>query len=460
MGPRTSLPRLATAALAAALLAACFDEPPLPSSGLPVFTDAFTNGFTPNPFDTAVTTALKIDTTTAHTGGASIRLDVPASAGGYTGGAVLAATPQDLSSCNALLFWAKASRAATFDDLGYGLSFTGSSAYQSVVGGLPLTTEWTQHVIPIPDPSRLTAEDGMLWWVEVDPSGYTAWLDDVKFDRVDPALLALQPAVVADTMLLPVTASDRVALRLRYTDLDGVQRFLDSSTTAGSGPAPAFFSYTSSNPSVLAVDATGKMTALSVGTAAVTARLAGVAADGAVTVNVVATAPTAPAAAAATPPARAAADVVSLYTSGAVYANKTVDTWWASWSVGGGLTTPTIGGRVVKDYGAIKYAGVETMGTKLDVSAMTTMHVDLWTPDATTFTVKLVGFNGSTNTGEKAVSFGNASIKRWRWVSLDIPLSSFGGVDLTRVGQIVWVTDPASATATGTFFIDNVYFYR
>lgn len=461
---RPSLLPVVAAALPAALLAGCFDEPPLPASGLPVFGDAFTQGLTPNPFDTSVTTSLKVDGTTAHSGSASIRLDVPPSSAGYSGGAVLASTPQDLSPCNALVFWAKASRAAVFDDLGFGLRFSGSSPYQSVVAGLPLTTEWTQHVVPIPDPSRLTAEDGLLWWVDLDASGYTAWLDDVKYDRVDPAALALRPQVVADTATLPVAATEAVSLRLTYTDLDGATRALDSTTAQGSGPAPAFFSFASSSPAVASVDAAGRVTAVSVGTAVVTARLAGIEAEGAVTVNVVATAPATPAAAPPAPPARAAGDVVALYTSSASYASVPVDTWYTSWSSGGGGSTYTIPGtsRIVKRYTAMKYAGVEMLspGPHVNASGMTTMHLDVWTPDATSFTVKLVGFTGTTSTGEKAVSFGGTTIKRWRWISLDIPLAAFAGVDLSNVGQLVWVTDPASATATGTFFVDNVYFYR
>lgn len=100
------------------------------------------------------------------------------------------------------------------------------------------------------------------------------------------------------------------------------------------------------------------------------------------------------------------------------------------------------------------------MSPKLDVSAMTTLHVDVWTPDATSLTIKLAGFSGTTNTGEAAVSFGSGVVKRWRWVSLDVPLSGFAGVDLSAVRQLVWVTDPSSAAATGTFFVDNLYFYR
>lgn len=457
---RSSLRLLAPVMLAAALLAGCFDEPALPSSGLPVFGDAFTPGFTPNPFDTAAPNSFSVDTGTAHSGGASIRFDVPAAAAGYSGGAVIAGSGQDLSASNALVFWAKASRAATFDALGYGLEFVGSSPYRSVVAGLPLGTTWTQHAIPIPDPSRLTAETGVLWWVDKDSTGYSAWLDDVTFVRVDPAALALQPALVGGGTTLTVGQTDRVALRLRYTDLDGATRTLDSADAYGSGPARAFFSFESSSPAVATVDGAGRITARAAGKATITARLAGVQVDGAETVDVVATAPSAPTAAAATPPARGAADVVALYTSAGVYAAHAVDVWYTSWSVGGGLSTPTVAGRVVKQYTALKYAGVDVQTTKLDLSAMTTMHLDLWTPDAASFTVKLVAFSGTTNVGEGAVSIDGSLVKRGRWVSLDVPLALFAGADLSRIGQLVWVTDPKSPTATGTFFVDNVYFYR
>jgi hypothetical protein len=449
------------------LLAGCFDEPPLPESGVPVFTDGFATGFTPNSFDPAQgadPTALSVDKSKSHSGNASIRIDVPASSAGYAGGAVLADKPQDLSVTNALVFWATASRAATFDKVGFGLNFNPyPSTYQTTLFNLPLTTAWTRHLIPIPNPARLAAERGMLWYSDVAAIGYSAWFDDVKFDTVDPAAMALQPAVVAGNAIVPVGASEGVPLELKYTDFDGAQRSVDSLDSPGSGPAPAFFTFTSSDPSVATVDGTGTVYGLLVGQASITARLGTVPAAGSLTVDVVATAPTAPTAAAPTPGV-AAGNVVSLYNSSLTYANVPVDTWQTGWSVAAPASTYTIPGttRVVKKYGALQFAGVEfkpATGPHLDVSAMAFMHVDLWTPDASGFAVKLVGWPGNVAGAEAQVGFGGSTIKKFRWVSLEIPLSSFAGVDLANIGQLVWI-NTTSPTLNGTYFIDNVYFHR
>jgi hypothetical protein len=454
------------------LLAGCFDEPPLPDSGLPVFTDSFTKGFTPNPFDPAsgsVVTALSIDKGKAQSGTASIRIDVPASSTGYAGGVVLAPdqAPQDLSSTNALVFWATASRAATFGKFGFGLNFDPyPSPYQVTLFGLPLTTEWTRHRIPIPLPSKVTAERGMLWYSDVEPVALSTWFDDVKFDYVDPAALALQPAVLDDVATLLVGQSVKVGLELTYDDFDGTRRSVDSIDSPGSGPAPAYFTFKSSNPAVAAVDASGTVLGLGVGQATITAKLGASAAPGALTVDVVTTVPTAPTTAAPTPTV-AAGNVVSMYNSSHVYTNVAVDTWQTGWSVAAPLTTPTIAGTssVVKKYASLFYAGVETLvAPHVNASGMSFMHLDLWTPNATGFAFKLVGFAGSTAGAEARVDFGSSVIKKYRWVSLEVPLSSFPGVDLANIGQIVWI-NPApdastNAAATGTYFIDNVYFHK
>ena len=92
---------------------------------------------------------------------------------------------------------------------------------------------------------------------------------------------------------------------------------------------------------------------------------------------------------------------------------------------------------------------------------MTFMHVDVWTPNAPGLGIKLVGFGGTTAGAEAQVDFGSSTIKKYRWVSLEIPLTRFAGVDLSNIGQLVWVNpaDPATAS-NGTYFIDNVYFHR
>lgn len=456
--------KFAAAALGLAL-GGCFDEPPLPETGVPIFLDAFAAGLAPNPFDTAVATALQVDTDTVHAGSASVRLDVPPSSSGYAGGAVLASAAQDLSETNALVFWAKASRDTTLDMVGFGLNFDPyPSTYRTTLFGLPLTTEWTRHVLPIPDPARLTAERGMFWYVDTDASGVKIWLDEVKFDAFDAAALELRPSLPDATLVLPVGGTELVAPAMSYTDLDGTVRSVDSADAPGGGPAPGFFTFTSSDPAVASVDAAGTITGVSAGEATIRARLGRTEVPGTVTASVVATAPTTPAEPAPTPPARDAADVVSLYTSTGAYDDVPADTWQTSWSAAGPASTFTIPGttQAVKKYTALKYAGVEFLnpGPHVDASEMTTMHVDLWTPDADAFHVKLVAFDGITNIGEAMVGFGAGTIRKYRWVSLEIPLSSFPGVDLANLGQIVWVRDAGDPEATGTFFLDNVYFHR
>jgi len=478
MAPRTWLLRAVAAALPGLLLSGCFDEPPLPESGsgIVVFGDAFAAGFTPNAFQFSLLTSLSVDTAKVYSGRASIKLEVPSSAStpGFSGGAVLADQPQDLSRANALVFWAVASRAATFDSLGFGLNFTPfPSTFQVLLPDLPLTTEWSRHFIPIPDPSRLAAERGMLWWADADPIPYTAWLDEVKYDRLDAATMALQPAIATAAFTLGVSATRQVGgLSLRYTDFDGAQRSVDS-TGPGSGPAPAYFTFASSNPAVATVDATGKITGVSQGQATITARLGGIAAAGAITVTVGSAPPTAPTTA---PPAPTVllANVISLLSK--AYTNVAVDTWGTSWSnnsAGPNLTDVTIAGDPMKKYTGLQFVGIEFIGAaganEIDATTMTHFHVDIWTPDLTDFRVKLVDFGA-----DKAFAGGDDSEGLFtatsastppltgtsQWVSLDIPLASFVPTPATwnrgHLAQLLFI----SGGAPGTVFVDNVYFHK
>jgi len=473
MASRRQMLPVALAALPL-LLAGCLDVPPDPPSGIPVFYDTFSTGYTPASFDPkqgAAVNALGVDPTVSFTGTSSIRLDVP-SASQFAGGVVLASGPQDLTSANALVFWAKASKEVSFDYLGFGLNFAPlPSTYQTTVIGLPLTTEWKRYRIPIPNPARLTAEHGMFWYQDVAPINYIAWFDDVKFDTIDPALMALKPTIASYNAVVPLGGRATVDPSLRYTDFDLTERSLDSGASFDSGPAPAYFTYSSSNPDVAAVDQGGTITGVLVGNATITARLAGQDVPGAVTVEVRSVVPTAPETAAPLPTA-AAANVIALYNSRGTYPNHPVDTWQTSWSAAGPLTTPTIAGTssVVKKYSLLQYAGVDinAPGPKLDLSTMTTMHVDLWTPNGSQFGVQLVGWNGSTVGANAEVRFNSRTIKPFTWVSLEIPLSSFAGVNLAAVGQLLWLDntpigqlpDGSPVLEKATFFIDNVYFHK
>lgn len=173
--------------------------------------------------------------------------------------------------------------------------------------------------------------------------------------------------------------------------------------------------------------------------------------------------PSSPSVAAPTP-TYPAADVISMYS--APYTNVPVDTWLTGWSSAGQVDV-TIGSRVTKKYTTLVFAGIETVGTQINASAMTHFRMDIWTPDATgapaVFKVKLVDFgaNGAFAGGddvEHELTFTSTStpaLATGSWVTLDIPLTQFTGL-VTRghMAQFIISGDPK------TVFIDNVLFHK
>jgi hypothetical protein len=161
---------------------------------------------------------------------------------------------------------------------------------------------------------------------------------------------------------------------------------------------------------------------------------------------------------AAPTPTKAAIDVKSMFSN--AYTNVNVDTWRTSWS-SATLTDTTIQGNNTKKYSALDFVGIETTGANLiNASNMDTFHVDMWTPNITTFRVKLVDFGADA-------AFGGGDDKEHellftptqnQWNSLRIPLSNFTG--LTTKGHIAQLIFSALPAGTANVFIDNVYFSK
>lgn len=164
--------------------------------------------------------------------------------------------------------------------------------------------------------------------------------------------------------------------------------------------------------------------------------------------------------AAAPTPGHNSANVISMFSD--AYTDVPVDTWNTNWS-NATFEDVMIAGNATKKYTSLGFNGIETVnpGPALDVSGMTYLHMDIWTPNITNFKVKLVdflgdGFEGGNGDTEAELTF--ASPAQGEWVSLHIPLSDFtnaGMTALTDVSQYIISCDPFG---TGTVFIDNVYF--
>ena len=183
---------------------------------------------------------------------------------------------------------------------------------------------------------------------------------------------------------------------------------------------------------------------------------------------------------AAPTPSLASSKVKSLYNSSGVYSNVlTPDSWFETgWGAQTVFSTYAVtGASTVLEYAGLDYAGVQfpasfPAANLLNVSAMTFMHVDVWTSGATQFGVQLVSFAGgnSPDSGAAQVNYDSTVIKNGQWIALEIPMAQFttaanivggtlAGMDLTEIGQILWLDNMNGSTEHGTFYIDNVYFH-
>ncbi|MFT7119992.1 MAG: hypothetical protein ACJAZ9_000161 [Neolewinella sp.] len=158
---------------------------------------------------------------------------------------------------------------------------------------------------------------------------------------------------------------------------------------------------------------------------------------------------------AAPTPTRDEVGVISMFSN--AYTDVAVDTWRTDWSEAT-LSDIQIEGNDTKQYAALNFAGVETIGSPIDLTGaeMTHLHVDYWTTNMDLFRIKLVdfggdGFDNGTDT-EFEIEF--ATTKN-QWVGLDIPLEDFVGMEQEDINQFI-----ISGAPIGTIFLDNVYYYN
>ena len=225
--------------------------------------------------------------------------------------------------------------------------------------------------------------------------------------------------------------------------------------TAPTSTSSMPITYTSSNTSVATIS-NDSITIVGAGTSTITASQASGSGYLAGSISATLTVNFAPPAVAAPiPPARATGDVISLFSNS--YANVPVDTWSATWDQAN-VADIQIGGNSTKKYTNLAFSGIEFTSTTVNATAMTNYHIDIWTPDATTFKIKLVDFgaNGSYGGGDDTESAElTYTPSLGGWVSYDIPMSSFTGLAArAHLAQMILVA------SNSTVYVDNVYFWK
>ena len=178
-----------------------------------------------------------------------------------------------------------------------------------------------------------------------------------------------------------------------------------------------------------------------------------------------------PTVAAPTPPARAASDVISIYSD--AYTDVAIDAF--DFGLCGGVpniavTEVMIAGNPTQNYtGAAGCQGISVETNRLDASTFTNLHVDFYTDDAiigAVFNLKLVDWNGNTTeataTGLELNFNGGTTpaLVANQWVSLDFDLTAInaptviGNLTRSDIAQIHITSNIPNA------WYDNLYLYK
>ncbi|MEE4382299.1 MAG: Ig-like domain-containing protein, partial [Pseudomonadales bacterium] len=430
-----------------------------------VFDDAFGAAIGFASFgDGAKTDAVATDDTEAYQGSRSLRITIPAvgdPTGTFAGGVFRVEDPdalRDLSGFNTLTFWAKSAKPATLDVVGFGNDNTGTSRFVAQRNALPLGTDWQRYVVPIPDPSKLTAEGGLFTFAEGTEDGEenTIWLDEIAFLNLEE-VGEPQAALVAETFTLAVGDTARVEYSLSFP--------VDGESVPVSADA-RYFTWASGDPTVATVSESGLITMVAEGATTITATLGDVPAAGAVTVQTggAALPPTAP----APDPTQPAADVISIYSdSYDDVPNEGFNRYGAA-----GFEEVDVAGS---GNSALRYSLVDVQDGNFQVielgganiidaaaAGMTNFRFDVWVPGDVSgkeFVVGVVNIDPNnppaTRGDVRASATSTPPIAQGRWLSFDVALSSLTGLTGTsHIQQVV-----VDLVNTDEIYLDNLYFY-
>lgn len=440
-------------------IASCsHDTDGLGSATYPTTADVFIDGFTGDlqysAFGGSDVKAFDVDKEVKYKGTASMKIAVPAvndPNGSYAGGVYYSTTGRDLSGYNCLTFWIKATKTASIDVIGFGNDL-GDNAYQVSISGLPVNTNWKKCYIPIPDPSKLSAQKGMLFYSEgpENGEGYTFWIDEVKFEQLG-TIGHPQPMIYAG-----VDKKADAFKSVQFTvdslkDSFNLPNGLDETVNV----TPAYFNFTSSNTNVATVDATGKAIVVGGGTAVISGSIAGVTAKGSLTIESSGDFVHAPT------PTVDAGNVISLFSD--TYSNVNVDFFNGYWEPYQTTKSAdfTIDGDHILSYTDFNFVGNGFSNPTVDATNMSFFHIDVFVPKGITdgkfkITVRDYGANGTYDGGDDAtITQTFTGLTPGTWNSLDFSLK--GLATKSHIGQLVYEN---AGSALTSFYADNIYFWK
>jgi hypothetical protein len=363
---------------------------------------------------------------------------------------------RDLSGFDALTFWAKSTKAATINDIGFGQDF-GENKYQVSKQGLVLTTNWVKYIIPIPDASKLTQERGMLWYAEgpENGDGYSFWIDELRYEKLG-TIAQPRPSILNGDN---VSVNTFIGVNINIADLN--QTFnLGSGQDITVSSAPGYFTFTSSNPSVATVSETGNVVIQSDGSAVITASLGGLEAKGSLTINSVGSFVFAPT------PTRDPANVISIFSDH--YTNTPVDFFNGYWQPYQTTLSAdfSINGDNFLNYTNFNFVGIQFANPTVNLTDKSNLHFNMYIPNQVPsnfdFLVTLVDFGpdrvsgGGDDTRQQLFVRKTPVIIADSWITIEFSLNSMTTRD--NVGQIIF--ENINFSLLRNLYLDNIYFYN
>jgi len=147
-----------------------------------------------------------------------------------------------------------------------------------------------------------------------------------------------------------------------------------------------------------------------------------------------------------------------LWNSSGVYTNAPVDNYFEVWygSTPGTYTIPSTTNTVFDELGMVCCAAFEMQNSPKNVSGCTNLHMDVYTPNGNNLTIRLV--DSASAQADMNYTAAGGVITNNGWISLDIPLSAFAGVNLHSIKQLGWIDNGAGGTTPADYYFDNIYF--
>jgi len=389
---------------------------------------------------------------------ASMRFAVPDTSspqGSYAGGVFYSKTGRNLTGYNALSFYIKASQPITIGVVGFGNDL-GASQYMVSLNNLNANSNWTQVIIPIPDPSKFTGQRGLFYYSAAPNNGrgYTFWIDRMQFVNLSTLANLTGSIQNGNNDSIPYGIAGDSATITNFQATVNLPTGVNETVSI----SPSYFSFFSSNSSVASVSATGGVNILTGGTSTITATLGSKAAIGSLKINSIGKLTPPPA------PTKNPAYVLSLLTS--VYHNVPVDYWNGYWQPYQ-ITTSSVakaGNDTIIQYSNLNFVGAQLTSPTQNISPYRSFHIDIFTPDNiasnSSLQIELLDFgaNGVPGGGDDVsgtITIPSSYLASKKWISIDTVLSAFKGLTTEgHFGQIIFV-----GSNLPDVWIDNVYFW-